>query len=116
MWNTLLIAQQLQKKNLAIVNVEQSINSTTTAKTELSAVNTLATRMMLLMLLLLLPDVGCKFGHTKCETKHVLLTVPKYYEPGDYIYGGIIYQTAFYMNPYKFNQYPSGPPLGKMFV
>ncbi|XP_029138826.1 vomeronasal type-2 receptor 26-like [Protobothrops mucrosquamatus] len=72
--------------------------------------------MMLLMLLLLLPDVGCKFGHSKCETKHVLLTVPKYYEPGDYIYGGIIYQTAFYMNPYYFHRYPSGPPLGKIVV
>ncbi|XP_007440541.2 vomeronasal type-2 receptor 26-like [Python bivittatus] len=59
---------------------------------------------------------GCKVGHAQCGTQHAQMIVPKYYQSGDFIYGGIVYQTAFYMNPYNFHKYPSGPPLGKIVV
>ncbi|XP_062994336.1 vomeronasal type-2 receptor 26-like [Elgaria multicarinata webbii] len=74
-----------------------------------------AQMMVILVFLLLLPHIACQAQVLKCGMWNSYLTIPKYYQSGDFIYGGIVFQ-ASYVRPHNFSNYPSGPPLKKIIV
>lgn len=60
------------------------------------------------LLLLLLPHVACKSRDVTCVLQEPLRLLRSYYQPGDFIIGGILFDTFIAVIPPVFSEYPHG--------
>ncbi|XP_066485469.1 vomeronasal type-2 receptor 26-like [Tiliqua scincoides] len=72
--------------------------------------------IFVMLIVVLLPPAVCDSQMFNCGRWDPQLIHHKYYQPGDLIIGGIVFQNMFQINPNTSYQSPPQPQLSRMFI